>query len=154
MVQGHRVGLLMLPEGLVTTCLVLPILLHEVQDIVGISGLENTRDVLVLAAFVAVLSVASITIVWPGNLLAMVYTSLAIYLPKTMYSPRVTRSRRGICVPELYLENLALDFSAASIGDGCSVVAAQNSIRSSWTHRRVSQDCVYQTKSRERQGEY
>ena len=54
-----------LPEGLVGTVLVLPVDVHEVQDIVTAGCLEDLGDVRVLAGLIAVLVEGAIAVVRP-----------------------------------------------------------------------------------------
>lgn len=55
-----------LPEGLVISVLILPVYLHEVEDIIAVGLLQDTGDIVVLARLVAVLGVRAIAVVRPG----------------------------------------------------------------------------------------
>jgi len=85
--------------------------------------LEDTRDVVVFAAVVAVLSVGAITEVWP----------------ETVDSPVVGWTGGWLGIPELYLQDLPLNFGAAGVLDGGSVVATQLRVeRADWWKSQCS----------------
>jgi hypothetical protein len=54
-----------LPEGLVVTLVVFPVLLHVAQGLIGTGGLKNLRDVGISAFGVAVRFVCAIAVVGP-----------------------------------------------------------------------------------------
>jgi len=96
-----------LPERLIVAALVLPVLLHEGQEVLAAVVFQDTADVGVLPRLVAVLGVLAV----------------AEVRPEAMDGPVICGSGRRSGVPELDLEDLALDFRTAGVLDGCGVVA-------------------------------
>jgi len=103
-----------LPEGLVSTAIVFPVLLHECESALasGTGSLENAGDIVVLTTVITVLSVRAI----------------AEVRPEAVDSPGVGRASSWLGVPELNLKNLSLDFCAASVLDSGRVLAAQGRV--------------------------
>ena len=119
---------LVLPERLVLTTLVLPELLHVVQDALGLLAcrLEDARDVEVLSAVVTELGVRAIAVVRPGIRVRNEFIrKLMGHSPEAVDGPVVCRAGGGLRVPELHLEDLTLDFSTTGVLDRGGVLATQ-----------------------------
>jgi hypothetical protein len=107
---GAVLAPLVLPEGLVVALVVLPVLLHVRQGLVGARGLQDFGDVGVGAARVAVGFVGAVAVVGP----------------QAVQGPGVVRACGGIGVPELGLqEGAAGGVEAAEVGLGGGVVAGE-----------------------------
>ena len=107
---GAVLAPLVLPEGLVVALVVLPVLLHDLEGLVGAGGLQDLGDVGVGAARVAVGFVGAV----------------AVVRPQAVQGPGVVWAGWRVCVPELGLqEGAAGGVEAAEVFLGGGVVAGE-----------------------------